>query len=438
MSGDSIRLHDSDDDERSGIVTRPAAIALAHGTMVTPNLRLVQPIASGGMSSLWVADHLGLDTQVAVKFMDPLLARRHADVGERFKREASISARIRSVHAVQVFDQGHMPDGTPYIVMELLEGCTLDEWVEARGAVTLRECAQVIAQLAKVLQRAHQLDIVHRDLKPENVFVVDSDYELFVKLLDFGIAKQGARAGGESEVTKTGIAVGTPGYISPEQALNAKKVDHRSDLWALGALAYWLLTNTLPFGDDESEEPWWLRLSKGSFTPVTQIIPALPQAIDGWFRRALESRPERRFQSAQEMAETLLAIAALYKSVEPPPPASDALVVVEDALPSARPAQFDLFEIADDRTDDGTLVMPEAPAKLPEPEEQVLNEELARTVAMFPTLPTPTPPPDLQEDTHDGELALHSTVAGRRATIAVVLAAIAIAIALVLAIVSVS
>jgi len=355
------------------------------GAMVTPNVRLVHPLARGGMGSVWLAEHLGLQTQVAVKFMASELAKEHCELAQRFSREAAISARIRSVHAVQVFDHGCMPDGTPYIVMELLEGCALDEWLAVRGCLELSEVAAIVAQVAKLLHRAHTVGVVHRDIKPENVFMVDSDYELFVKILDFGIAKQSIGTRRHAEVTATGVAVGTPGYIAPEQALNAKEADHRSDLWALGVLAYELLTGQLPYGVGEESEPWWLRLMHGEFTPVTFFGPELPLELDQWFARALHPKAEQRFQTAREMAEAFTAIAASHRpslngiidepSVDwcvPVSPAERAAVLEVDgdagpigvlepadeveAPPSTVPGQYDWFT-EDEATDDGTLIM---------------------------------------------------------------------------------
>ena len=283
------------------------------GFMVTPNVRLARELAVGGMGTIWLADHVALHTQVAVKFMDPELAKKHADLRARFAREAAVSARIRSVHAVQVFDHGIMADGAPYIVMELLEGRTLGDLLTERGALSLRETAHIVAQLARVLQRAHVLGIIHRDLKPENVFLLEGEYDLFVKLLDFGVAKQGPRPGKRKELTETGIAMGTLGYVSPEQVIDAKRADHRSDLWSLAAIAYEMLTLRIPFTHDEAQEggsAWWMKLMRGELQRASEIDSALPPEIDEWFRRGLHAFPQERFQSAKEMAVALLEIAA--------------------------------------------------------------------------------------------------------------------------------
>jgi serine/threonine-protein kinase len=314
------------------------------GTFLTPNVRLTAPLARGGMGTVWLADHLALETQVAVKVVDAAIGKAYPETFERLRREAALSARIRSVHMVQIFDCGVVGD-QPYLVMELLEGASLDEWLALHGRLGIHDCSQIVAQLAKVLSRAHALGIVHRDLKPENVFLMDSDYELFVKLLDFGIAKEVLKKGEGGGVTVTGIAVGTPGYISPEQALNAKRVDHRADLWSLAALAYRMLTGTVPFGDGANGEPWWLRLRTKTYARASEVVPELPAAIDAWFDRALDPDPEKRFQSAAELASEFLAIAADER------PSLCGLTtgwMDEPAPASIQPGQFDLFDLADE------------------------------------------------------------------------------------------
>ena len=284
---------------------------LSPGTMVNANVRLVELLGTGGMGSVWLADHLGLDARVAVKLISPALVQSDRSLAERFKREASICARIRSVHVVQTFDHGVMEDGRPYIVMELLEGCTLTDRVESGGPLQLREVGMVVAQVAKVLHRAHALGIVHRDVKPDNIFVTDSDYELFVKVLDFGIAKQ-VRSGGHNEpVTKTGAVVGTLEFMSPEQAISSKTIDHRSDLFSLAVVAYYALTGELPY-DMNAQEPLWLQMTSGKNMPASLHRNELRPEVDQWFDKALQPKPDQRFQTAREMADALRIIIAAH------------------------------------------------------------------------------------------------------------------------------
>ena len=185
---------------------------LAAGTLVTSTVRLVRLLGEGGMGSVWVADHLALKTQVAVKFVSPQLIKEDSSILSRFNREAALSAKIKSPHVVQTFDHGVMDDGCPYIVMELLEGESLMERIERDGLLGFEAARTVVAHTAKALSKAHKLNIVHRDIKPDNIFVTkpdEDDDEIFVKILDFGIAKQ-TGVPKVSAVTSTGMMVGTP------------------------------------------------------------------------------------------------------------------------------------------------------------------------------------------------------------------------------------
>ncbi|MBW2454668.1 MAG: serine/threonine protein kinase [Deltaproteobacteria bacterium] len=277
------------------------------GTMVNANVRLTELLAEGGMGSVWRADHLSLQTEVAVKVIAPHLAGKEPTLRQRFKREAAICAQLRSTHVVQIFDHGETEDGVPFIVMELLEGEPLTDQIERDGPMRLPEVGTVVDQVAKVLHRAHVIGIVHRDIKPDNIFLTESDYELFVKVLDFGISKQTRLTKKDDSVTKTGMVVGTVEFMSPEQAVSSKHIGFESDLWSLGVVAYYALTATLPF-DPESGEPIWLQMTKGRVIPPSSRRSELSPAVDDWIARALQPKPKDRFPSAKAMAEELIAV----------------------------------------------------------------------------------------------------------------------------------
>ena len=281
-------------------------MSLVAGALVGANVRLIRPLKRGGMGSVWLAEHLTLRTQVAVKFMSELLAQDREYVA-RFSREATASAQIKSPHVVQVFDHGISLDGTPYIVMELLEGEDLRTRLGRLGTISVEETASIIAQIARGLTKAHAAGIVHRDIKPDNIFLTDHDGELFVKLLDFGIAKHAAQ---ESELgmTGTGAMVGTPHYMSPEQILSARRVDARSDLWSLGVVAYRALTSQVPF-QGETLGAVCIAIERGAFVPPSQRRPGLPPSLDPWFHRAFAREVDHRFQTAKEMAEAFVGAA---------------------------------------------------------------------------------------------------------------------------------
>ena len=275
--------------------------------LLSPTIRLVRPLGAGGMGSVWVADHLALRIQVVVKLIaDALLSSRSAM--DRFAREASAAAQVKSPHVVQMLDYGVTQDGTPYIVMELLEGHDLGEELKRVGRIPLARFVSLFEQTASALARAHERGVVHRDVKPENIFLCDvGQSERFVKVLDFGIAK-GTGSTGESAHTRTGAAVGTPYYMSPEQ-IDAAAVDHRADLWALGVVAFQALTGTRPF-QGETYLAIAMAVNKGATFAPSQYERSLPPAVDAWYFRACARDIRQRFTSATEMAQALSAAAA--------------------------------------------------------------------------------------------------------------------------------
>ncbi len=271
--------------------------------MVTPSVKLVRPLAEGGMGAVWVADHLALHTQVVVKFIAAGL-KDSKEATERFSREAAAAAQVKSPHVVQTFDHGVTADGTPYIVMELLEGRDLGAFLESEGRCSPELTLEIVAQLARALDRAHERGIVHRDIKPGNIFLCDGGRnEVFVKLLDFGIAK-GVDVPQLDSGTKTGAMVGSPFYMSPEQILGSKGVDHRSDLWSVGVVAYEALTGRKPF-DAETMGGLAIRIHSEPLPSPTTLNPSLPPAVDAWFYRACARASNERFDNAKEMAAVL-------------------------------------------------------------------------------------------------------------------------------------
>ena len=292
-------------DEEDHGVSEPSA-----GMMVSTNVRLLRPLGEGGMGAVWVAEHQSLRTQVVVKFMAADLVKS-AEATARFSREAAAASQVKSPHVVQTFDHGITPEGTPYIVMELLEGRDLEHHLRASGFLAPREVVAVVQQLARALAKAHERGIVHRDIKPSNVFLCDAGGgELFVKLLDFGIAKgaKGADSGIVGSTTRTGTFIGSPYYMSPEQVVGAKDIDFRSDLWSLGVVTFEALTGTRPFYA-ETVGALALKIHRDPLPKVTEAGPHLPPALDAWFERACAREPSARYTSAREMAEAL-ALAA--------------------------------------------------------------------------------------------------------------------------------
>jgi serine/threonine-protein kinase len=296
--------------------------------MISDKIRLVRRLGSGGMGTVWLAEHLPLDAQVAVKFMSAEHARDPGLV-ERFVREAKIGARIRSPHVVDVFDYAATDDGVPYIVMELLTGEDLETRIGREGALGLRLTLRILIQVARALMHAHAVGIVHRDIKPDNIFLVGREEDVFVKILDFGIAKQEHDIPG---LTTSGSTIGTPCYMSPEQLLDPKSVDERSDLWSLGVVVYHCLTGSVPFAR-ESFGAICVAIHEGTFAPPSTLSASLPSSVDAWMTRALSRDADARFRSAEEMCAAFLeAIVQKYTAPRLVSHLRGSLGVVADVL----------------------------------------------------------------------------------------------------------
>jgi serine/threonine-protein kinase len=264
---------------------------------------LERPLAKGGMGSVWVARHRTLDVSVAVKLMTPTESR-HLGVA-RFEREAKAAASLRTPHVAHIHDYG-VEDGTPFIAMELLEGEDLARRLSDRGPMSLAETARTVEPIAKALSAAHAAGLVHRDIKPRNVFLARSDTgDEIVKVLDFGIVKDTRPdAGGD---TSSSIMLGTPYYMSPEQARGAD-VDPRSDVWSLGVVAFEMLTGVRVF-EGATLGDTIARICNDARPAATALAAHLPAEIDAFFERALARSPTKRFATARELAEALSGIA---------------------------------------------------------------------------------------------------------------------------------
>jgi formylglycine-generating enzyme required for sulfatase activity len=297
-------------------------VELRPDAVIAGRLRLLEPVGQGGMGVVWRARHLGLDTEVAVKFIRPERAAADPALGARFEREAKAAARIAHPHVVQVMDYGAV-DGIPYLVMELLRGASLAELLEQGGRLSFGTAKSLVRQVGSALESAHAHGVVHRDVKPHNVFIIEGSkgYPLLVKVLDFGVAKMlgDAQAPGSSgALTETGMVLGSPPYMSPEQLEGSRDVDLRSDLWSLGVIAYETLTGLQPFRGG-SFVAVGAAVLKGQYRPASDIRPDLPPAIDDWFAKALCLDPEGRFQSARELVEAFVGAEGPSSSSSPQP-----------------------------------------------------------------------------------------------------------------------
>jgi serine/threonine-protein kinase len=269
------------------------------GTIIDGKYELVSALGQGGMGSVWTARHRLLDVPVAVKLMSPVLAAS-ADARARFEREAKAAAQLKSPHVVDVRDYGVDGD-TPYLVLELLQGEDLGARLKRRPRLAPAEAGVIVAQVCKALTRAHDAGIVHRDLKPANLFLARTDEGEVVKVVDFGIAR--ARTPGlAGDATKTGNILGSPHYMSPEQARGVSDLDHRSDLWSLGVILFRALTGRLPFPGDQVGDII-VKVCSDPIPVASHLAPDLPPGTDSFFERALARDRDQRFASARELAE---------------------------------------------------------------------------------------------------------------------------------------
>lgn len=262
------------------------------------NVVLREPLGEGAMGCVWLADHRGLDSEVAVKVLHGARARDERDRA-RFEREARGQAQLDSPHVVRIFDYGVTDEGEPYIVMERLVGRDLKTVIEQSGTLSIALTRLVMRQLCRALGHAHERGVLHRDIKPANLFVVEADGEPFIKVLDFGIAKHRQEA---VDLTETGQLVGTPHFMSPEQFVAPREVDARSDLWSAAVVAYACLAGELPFAG-ETVGALSLATYRGEHRPPSDVRPDLPPGLDGFFARALAPRPEARFADAKALWE---------------------------------------------------------------------------------------------------------------------------------------
>jgi len=280
------------------------------------------------MGSVWEGVHTTLGTRVAVKFIESAHVNS-PEARQRFENEARAAATLKSKHVVEVYDHGVMEDGRPFIVMEFLEGEPLDKRLDRVGRLPPKDTARIISQVCRALAKAHAARIVHRDLKPENVFLVwdDEDGADIAKVVDFGIAKfTDAATTGSSSATRTGSVLGTPYYMSPEQARGLRSVDARSDLWSLGVIAYRCIVGSLPF-EGEAIGDLLVKLCTAPIPVPSQVAPDVPPGFDAWLHKALSREPAERFQSAAELAQSLSAVCGLsvrgaYGTGEVPMPPS--------------------------------------------------------------------------------------------------------------------
>ncbi|MDI1444199.1 serine/threonine-protein kinase [Polyangium sp. 6x1] len=280
---------------------------LAEGTIIDDKYRIVRMLGRGGMGVVYVAENLRVKRQVAIKVLSRAATELHGDALVRFEREAQAAGQIGSDHIVEVLDMGTTEAGDRFMVMELLEGETLKERAR-RGRISIDKIVELFRQLLDGLEAAHAAGIIHRDLKPDNVFLQKkkAGHEDWVKILDFGISKFSGMSGEAAQHTRTGVVMGTPFYMSPEQARAASSVDARSDLYTVGVMLYEMLTGQVPFAGETFAELMFKIVFEPQPHPKS-VSPMLDDEICGIVVKGMHRDPVARFQSADEFRAALVA-----------------------------------------------------------------------------------------------------------------------------------
>jgi serine/threonine-protein kinase len=350
------------------------------GQLVDGKYRIERLLGKGGMGAVYTARHELLAQTVALKVVLPEIAANQ-EVVSRFINEARSVATIESDHVARVIDVGRLGDGTPYMVMEFLAGCDLDEYLARRGPLPPETIADFLLEALDGVAHAHALGIVHRDLKPANLFLSQKPGRPSrVKVLDFGIAKalEGSPLAA-SNATSTKSILGSPAFMAPEQLRSSRRVDARADIWSIGVIAYQLSTGRLPY-DSEDVGGLFASILEDPALPPRQVRPELPEAFEAIVLRCLAKRPDERFQSALALATALAPLGTTT--------AARALERIQNV--AAPPSE-----------------VPEAaPAPLAPATVNVTPDALAETHASSPSLeravrktdgnwaaPAPTPPP---------------------------------------------
>jgi serine/threonine protein kinase len=267
--------------------------------------RIERVLGQGGMGIVVAAMHLQLEERVAIKFLLPELAHDPALV-TRFLREGRSAIKIRSEHVVRVLDVGTLPGGTPYMVMEYLEGKNFEELLEDQGRVPVELAIDHLLQATEALAEAHALGMIHRDLKPANLFLAHrADGSPCVKILDFGITKViDGKGAVDFEATSSSIVMGSPRYMSPEQMRSAPAIDARADIWGLGVILHELIAGESPF-DGATMPDLLAAILQDPPTPLRRLRPEVPPAVEAAVAKCLEKDPADRFADVAELTQAL-------------------------------------------------------------------------------------------------------------------------------------
>jgi serine/threonine protein kinase len=288
----------------------PAAHRALIGHIIEGKYQVRSVIGSGGMGTVFEAKHVAIGRIVAIKALHPSQVENPTAV-KRFHQEAWAAGSTGHPSLCEVYDVGLLPDQAPFIVMERLYGQTLSERLDKAARLPVREAVVIIMHVLAGLDAVHEKGVIHRDVKPENVFITDRKGQpRGVKVLDFGVSKVIAGSGADgdwddkSALTKTGVVMGTPYYVSPEQARARRDIDARTDVYSCGVVLYEALTGEIPF-DAQHFNALLLRIIQGNPRRPREIVDTIPQELEDVIMKALSLDREGRYGTAREMARAL-------------------------------------------------------------------------------------------------------------------------------------
>jgi serine/threonine-protein kinase len=309
-SADAERTHerrperpDARRERRPGGKAKPGSPQSLVGTIVDGKYLVHQAIGQGGMGTVYEAEHRSTGRRVAMKVLKPEHAAKPESVA-RLQQEARIVGQLHHPNITEVIDISQLRDGTHYLVMELLRGETLARRIEQRGALQPREMVHVAMQVLSALTAAHARGVVHRDMKPDNIFLTEKAGMLHAKILDFGISKATSPDEQPHHLTRTGMVMGTPYYMAPEQAMGERQLDGRVDVWGVGVMMYEALSGVRPFVA-KNYNALLVQILTVQAAPLESLNPAVQPALAAVIRHALEKKRDQRFRTAEEFRTAL-------------------------------------------------------------------------------------------------------------------------------------